>query len=648
MPGAREAAPSGAAPPESGWPAPAPVPTVARPVPGLPSGVDLRATDGAGREALLGAADQILAGRFEVLGRVRTDMVDPTWALDPTSAQAFPADRCAFRIDYRDPADERNVKQVWELSRLHHLTVLAAAWQVSGTPRYAVTVGRHLRSWWERNPVLRGVNWSSGIELGVRLISWVWTRRLLEGWSDAADLFEGNEVFADQLYWHQRYLAAFPSRGSSANNHVIAEAAGQLVASCAFPWFAESRRWRAEAASLLSRELERNTFAEGVNREQAFEYHGFVAELGLVAAAEAEAAGTPLDRATWARLCQMVDVVAATLDRAGGAPRYGDGDDGRALVVTDPAADRWQSLLALGEAVFGAQPWWPATAPDLQSLLVGGLVQRVVHDGTRPSERSSHFASAGLTILRSPATDDDELWCRCDGGPHGFLSIGAHGHADALSVELRHNGVELLCDPGTYRYQGSPAWRSYFRSTIAHNTVELDDEDQSVAGGPFLWTRQANGRTLSVSTTGDVQHWSAEHDGYSRLERPARHRRTVTLNTEAGSLVVEDVLQSDQPHGVRLAFHLGPAVHAQLDGHHAALRWPTPRGGERHGTMVLPEALAWRSYHGSLDPVLGWYSPRFGTKLPITTLIGEATLATARVRTELRVGRISRRSSGTR
>lgn len=616
---------------------PPPCPAASRTAPVLPSGVDLGSLGEGTRDALLGAADGILSGRFEVLGLVRTDMVDPTWALDPTSEQAFPADQCAFRIDYRDPADRRNVKQVWELSRLHHVTVLAAAWRVSGDPRYAATVERHLRSWWERNPVLRGVNWSSGIELGVRLISWAWTRRLLEGWSGAAALFEGNEAFADQLYWHQRYLAAFPSRGSSANNHVIAEAAGQLVASCAFPWFAESRRWRSDAAGLLCRELERNTFADGVNREQAFEYHGFVAELGLVAAAEAEAAGAPLDRATWARLCQMVDVVAATLDRAGGAPRSGDGDDGRALVVTDPAASRWRSLLALGEAVFGAQRWWPATAPDVQSILVGGLVQRVVHDGARPSERTSHFAGAGLTILRSPVTDDDELWCRCDGGPHGFLSIGAHGHADALSVELRHNGVELLCDPGTYRYQGSPAWRSYFRSTIAHNTLELDGEDQSVAGGPFLWTRQADGRTLSVSTTGDVQHWSAEHDGYSRMQSPARHRRTVTLNTETSSLVVEDVLQSEQPHRVRLAFHLGPAVDALLDGHHAILRWATPRGGERGAVMALPEALRWSTFRGSRDPVLGWYSPRFGTKVPITTLVGEAVLPATRLRTDLQL-----------
>ena len=75
--------------------------------------------------------------------------------------------------------------------------------------------------------------------------------------------------------------------------------------------------------------------------------------------------------------------------------------------------------------------------------------------------------------LRSSPSDGEEIWCRCDAGPHGFLSIAAHAHADALAVEVRYNGVDVLADPGTYCYHGEPRWRSYFRSTLAHNTIEV-------------------------------------------------------------------------------------------------------------------------------------------------------------------------------
>ena len=119
-------------------------------------------------------------------------------------------------------------------------------------------------------------------------------RRLLDGWVGAADLFERNEVARAQIWWHLHYLASFRSRGSSANNHVIAEAAGQLVGALAFDWFAESDRWGEEAARVLENELKNNTFPSGVNREMAFDYHGFVAELAVVAAVEANWSGRPL------------------------------------------------------------------------------------------------------------------------------------------------------------------------------------------------------------------------------------------------------------------------------------------------------------------------------------------------------------------
>ena len=127
----------------------------------------------------------------------------------PVDRAPLAEDRCSFQIDYRSADDDRQVKQVWELSRHHHLTILAAAWQLTGNAAYPEMVARHLRSWWQHNPPLSGVNWASGIEIGIRLISWVWVRRLLEDWEGVGDLFEGNLEARRQIYWHQKYLSWF-------------------------------------------------------------------------------------------------------------------------------------------------------------------------------------------------------------------------------------------------------------------------------------------------------------------------------------------------------------------------------------------------------------------------------------------------------
>jgi hypothetical protein len=570
--------------------------------------------------AVVMAADTVLAGTWTVLGTPRTDSADPDWFGDPVTGRRAPDRRLAFRVRYRDEAETGNIKQVWELSRHHQVTVLAAAWWLTQDERYAEAAAAQLRSWWRANPFLTGVHWTSGIEAGVRLISWAWTRRLLHEWPKVGDLFEHNDDAVRQIGWHQEYLSAFPSRGSSANNHVVAEAAGRLVAACAFPWYARSAGWRQSAAVLLERELADNTFEDGLNRELATDYHRFVLELALVAAVEADASGRALSEATWSRLVRMLDAAAAIVDANGRPPRQGDGDEGRALVVDDPERDPWATVLGTGAALLGAPDWWPPYAGGLQAILLAALGRS--RQVPRPPVRPAQFAEAGLVVLRSRTQDGLEIWCRCDGGPHGFLSIAAHAHADALSLELRHDGVDLLADPGTYCYHGEPVWRQWFRSTPAHNTIEIGGVSQSESGGPFLWNTHAGTTTVNCDVGEQpLQTWSAWHDGYLRLATPTIHRRSVTLDSPGRRLTVVDTVDAATPVGSTMSWHLGPDVRVELDGAHAALSWQV--GSERRrATLNLPYELAWTCHRGQVDPVVGWYSPRFGTRVPATSLVG--------------------------
>jgi hypothetical protein len=260
------------------------------------------------------------------------------------------------------------------------------------------------------------------------------------------------------------------------------------------------------------------------------------------------------------------------------------------------------------------------------STLLASLTDRppIVRDRAR--ERPSHFADAGLTLLRTEPGRDPEVWCRCDAGPHGYGSLAAHAHADALSIEVRYGGVDILADPGTYCYHGEPEWRRYFRSTLGHNTVELAAQDQSLSGGPFLWLRHAETSAVVVELDEDrtIQHWSAEHDGYQVLDPPARHRRTVQLDRQGGRIDVVDHVDTVGHHGVRMAFHLGPAVSAEIDESIARLRWPMgARIGYGSATVALPGSLHWSMHRGEYHPILGWYSARFGVKEPTTTLLGD-------------------------
>ena len=299
-------------------------------------------------------------------------------------------------------------------------------------------------------------------------------------------------------------------------------------------------------------------------------------------------------------------------------------------MIDHPDQAPWAGLLDWGSAIMGPRDWWPPPAPTVLGVALGALLGEPRVAPGRPASRPRHFPDAGITILSSQprrvvpgeAFPGPEIWCRCDSGPLGFLSIAAHGHADALAIEVRHDGVEILVDPGTYCYHGEPEWRSYFRSTRAHNTLELDRTSQAVEGGPFLWSSAVPTELVEVDLDSQVTSWTARHSGYDRLSGSPVHERTVRLHRLSRRIQVFDQVRRGEGHEVRLFFHLGPTVALELDGSRAGLVWNGRDGTRQRASLALPTALQWSEHHGETDPVLGWYSPRFGVRQPISTLVG--------------------------
>ena len=119
---------------------------------------------------------------------------------------------------------------------------------------------------------------------------------------------------------------------------------------------------------------------------------------------------------------------------------------------------------------------------------------------------------------------------------------------------------------------------------------------------------------------GDIARWTAEHRGYASLDPPATHRRSVLLDRASRSIDIVDEIEGGN-HQLCLAFHFGPDVQVELDESSAALRWPVAAapGAAR---MELPLGLHWSLHRGETDPILGWYSPGLGRRVPAFSLVG--------------------------
>jgi hypothetical protein len=115
--------------------------------------------------------------------------------------------------------------------------------------------------------------------------------------------------------------------------------------------------------------------------------------------------------------------------------------------------------------------------------------------------------------------------------------------ADMLHVDLWWDGQNVLRDGGSYSYNCEPPWRHWFNSTAAHNTVELNGQDQMVKGPRFLWFHWTRSRLLQFATGADGRcgFLCGEHDGYRRLPGRPVHSRMICRLDDTW-VIVDDVL----------------------------------------------------------------------------------------------------------
>jgi hypothetical protein len=577
-------------------------------LPELPSDASVERTQ------LIDEAEQYLRGEYRLLN-IAFCQSKPDWHCDPHRGTRAPLS-FAQDIDYRDPAVVGDIKTIWELNRHTHLTVLALAYAMTGDERYGRESAAQLQSWSDSNPIQRGVNWTSALELGVRLIAWVWIERLLRGSEHHDRLFGPHGTLWPAIYWQQWLIARTPSNGSSANNHLVGEMAGLFIAATVWPYFPESGRWRATARHVLEREATHQTFETGLNREQAFAYHRFSLELFLLAGVEGERAGAPFSPAYKAKARRMLEVIPKLVDVGGNPPRFGDEDGGTAVQLRPLNSSSLDWLYLLGRRWVQAEV--PLPRRDSGMLAQSMIWPEAGHERdhhSRSSIGSIGLADAGLYVLTADRGTPREIFCLADAGPLGYLSIAAHGHADALSFALSVRGKPIVVDPGTYSYFGEPHWRDYFRGTKGHNTIAVDGMDQSTSGGSFLWRHKALARVLTWVPRPDGAELIAEHDGYARLPGRVVHRRRLDLR--GGRLAIDDEILGQGEHDLEWRLHFAPECSVVLDGEVCRV--------SRDGAslrIALDSVLSWHVVCGGQDG--GWYSPAYHLKVPTSTLIGRA------------------------
>lgn len=560
-------------------------------------------------------ANQYLRNEIPVFGHIYYLGEKINWHYEPKAQKLWPLNFWS-KVNIRDGFTHGAPKFVWEVNRLYSLPILSLAYNVTHKEEYAEKILQIVVEWIDANPYPYGVNWTSGIELAVRVANTIWAISFLNGHELKEKDKDALNTF---MFCHARHLFRFQSKYSSNNNHAIAEAFGLFLTGVVFPFYKNSTEWRQHGQKILERECLRQILPDGGSYEYSTTYLSFVFDFFLLFKWICDNKDISYNPKLDERLEKSCEYLCALMDSKGNIPNIGDQDSAVLINFGLDNQENLQSILNTGYVLFGREEFKRDNFPDIKTaMLMGDRVDSLTGTLQTPPPQAKLLTDSGLGVVRGLAKDKGVLFVG-NATPLGMPPLYAHGHLDALSVYLSVDGKEILVDPGTYLYHSGGKWRRYFRSTAAHNTIRINGQDMTEQVGDFMFGTPYAITEHSMQQNGDKVSWKAGHNAYQNLPARVSHTRQADLSLSSGVLDIIDLLKGEQNFRIEQFFHFHPQCNVELDGNKAKV---TCGGITIH--FVFDAALQISVFKGSEDPLLGWFSAKFNHLEPCWTIRGQA------------------------
>ncbi|MFM2176024.1 MAG: hypothetical protein RL015_122 [Verrucomicrobiota bacterium] len=530
------------------------------------------------RSQLATDARRLLRGDWQIFGWRDVNVgAPPCWHRDPASGVVIDPDRPARSLNHRELPDGGDARSIWEINRWAEMTRLAMHGWLNDDLETIRTAQLWIEDWCDRNPPGLGINWTSPLEVALRLLNFTWFDALVQ----AAEHGKNQRVIRDAqsslakrvVPVHAAWIWRYKSAGSSANNHLLGELAALVVAGSRWPALEKAVCTVELVWEALSAEVVRQFSPDGGTNEQALHYHLFAFELAWHAVrAVGCKAGDAYDRLS----------AAAHFFKWQCSPSgdwdFGDNDDAQVLPLPlnrSQASREWRAWFA-GEA--GDLKHWLGAPPPVPPLK---------RDQSTPWRA---FARSGMATL-----DLQNWFVRLDASPLGFGSLAAHGHSDALHVSIWDAQQAIFIDPGTGGYYGHPEWRSELSHWSAHNGPRPSESGFETPRriGPFLQIQHHAQPGLVIEGPASVARFSHEGHQFQRLVRWS-HEGIEIHDTEDSSKAFD------------LNWCLAPECELRPLGQD---RWQISRGSQKWELLTQAPGAQIRIREGHCSPGYGRMEP---------------------------------------
>lgn len=493
-------------------------------------------------------ADSACRHEFDLLGSGPYSFADGiNWHLDFKSGFSWPQNLLHRKIR-RIHAPGADIKVPWELNRFHHAVTLAIAWKCSGEKKYLEEVLDQIEDWVGNNPVGFGVNWACPMEVAIRSVNWLVFLAIVNDGILEKNCERQRLLLFNSLWEHACFLRTHMEwngpKADSGANHLLLNLTGILTLGIFFKNDSRGKRLIPFAKEHLEKQMERQVFPDGVHFECSIGYHRLCLEAFLWCSALTQMTESPFSKAYCKRLLLMQKFVADYTKPNMKSPLIGDDDNGRLINIgLLPFSDHYYLLRESNTGTF-----------FIDRFLLDGSSKIGLYRAFRSI--NSVYEDSGFYIFRRQSVN---LLVRA-----GTLAFdGTHSHNDQLSYILSINCVDVFVDRGTCQYSSDPIQRNLFRSTAAHNSMQINELEQNRFGNDiFDMQSDTDTKVLEISENCLV----AIHKGFVNSRGiEYQHKRRFDLN--ATNLTIVDSIYGVKDGDIlHWYFHVAPGLNVMMFG----------------------------------------------------------------------------------
>ncbi len=492
------------------------------------------------RFQIIASAEQTIAHQFEYLGSGKVEMPSIKWHEDFKSGNKWK--KGVFYLKQRKSTVKgADIKVPWELSRGHHLLWLGEAYLLTNDEKYAKEVVDEIENWWKENPFMYSVNWTCTMDVAIRAVNWMYAVLMVLDSSSVTEAFVKN--LYQSLYQHGWFISNNLERTIPySNNHLFSDLAGLAYLGLLFKEKKRGKHWLDYAVTSLYEEIRCQVLPSGVHYERSVSYHRLMTEMVLASVYALKRGGIAIPADIEYRAGSMLSYISSYSKPNHLSPLVEDNDDGRFLPFVRRDFRQHDYLLN----------------PSSTECRFISLGVEPISFSEEPATRL--YKDAGHAVLRQ-----GDVYLFVTNGEQSSYevsrkTVGTHTHNDKLSFELSLGSDDIIIDPGAYIYTPDPEKSNEFRSTVKHNTVVVDEEEQNFISPKNVFLATKNSRSTKFCI---ISKNSLEGE-YKTFKGALTHRRSFEVKTN-DVLITDELYKEGSGHNGILSFHLAPGIVAKYE-----------------------------------------------------------------------------------